>query len=183
MPWLRQVGQESHEHHDQPGHGHHCVQVTLLEGATATHLLSTGTHRMVQARGSWASSQTLDMYYNRLHQKQNWEELLGGHAAAGIASASAVPPLPVSQPKPTEEGERRETQGGAQHKLMPLSPIEFSDHCTVNLSAPPATSTCKMKQPTSAKLAKTYTISGVWDNLQHKAAEPTTSTLTVFFAT
>ena len=84
-----------------------------LRGATATHLLSTGTpHGMVQARGSWASSQTLDMYYNRLHQKQNWEELLGGHAAAGIASASAVPPLPVSQPKPTEEGERRETQGG-----------------------------------------------------------------------
>ena len=83
-----------------------------LRGATATHLLQQGTSQtLVQARGKWASSKTLDDYYSRLHQTENWEKLLGGNGKERQASACAVLPLTVSQPTLTEEGERRKTQG------------------------------------------------------------------------
>ena len=44
-----------------------------LRGATATHLLLKGVpQQWVQQRGQWASSTTLDQYYNRLHQHRQW---------------------------------------------------------------------------------------------------------------
>ena len=48
-----------------------------LCGATATHLLKEGVpHHLVQSRGAWTNSATLDTYYNRLHQTKDWERLL-----------------------------------------------------------------------------------------------------------
>jgi integrase len=49
-----------------------------LRGATATHLMARGQPKeMVQARGGWSSTATLDVYYNRLHQSCDWEAMLG----------------------------------------------------------------------------------------------------------
>ena len=79
-----------------------------LRGATATHLLAKGTPiSHVQARGHWSSLQTLDVYYNRLHQQIDWEtHLLGGHAEGRHDSAAcAVLPPSAPQADPTKEGE------------------------------------------------------------------------------
>ena len=75
-----------------------------LRGATATHLLKTGVpHHLVQSRGAWTSSATLDTYYNRLHQSANWERLLEGEDAAVRHSAErAVLPSSASQSEPDE---------------------------------------------------------------------------------
>jgi hypothetical protein len=72
-----------------------------LRGATATHLLKKGVpHSLVQARGAWSSSQTLDLYYNRLHQAHDWESLLqnsqGEHVSGRQPTDCAV--LPPSCP-------------------------------------------------------------------------------------
>ena len=84
-----------------------------LRGATATHLMAAGTpQHLVQARGHWSSTATLDIYYNRLHQQTDWEaHLLGGHALARQAAACAVLPLSVPLANPTEEGESRGSKG------------------------------------------------------------------------
>ena len=106
-----------------------------LRGATATHLLQQGTPQtLVQARGKWASSKTMDDYYSRLHQTENWEKLLGGHGEERQASACAVLPLPVSQPKPTEEGERGETQeeSTAQVDALAAQGVLRPFYCTLN---------------------------------------------------
>ena len=42
---------------------------------------------------------------------ENWEGLPGGNAKSRQAAACAALPLPVSQAKPTEEGESRGTEG------------------------------------------------------------------------
>jgi site-specific recombinase XerD len=48
-----------------------------LRGATATHLLRKGCNKeWVKARGGWSSMNTLDLYYDRLHQHQDWASLL-----------------------------------------------------------------------------------------------------------
>jgi integrase len=84
-----------------------------LRGATATHLLQMAPQSLVQARGRWASGETLDKYYARLHQEKDWEGLLGGHAKDRQATACAVLPPSVPQAKPTEEGESWGSKGGS----------------------------------------------------------------------
>ena len=76
-----------------------------LRGATATHLLKQGVpHSLVQARGAWSSSQTLDLYYNRLHQAHDWEALLQGeHVSGRQPTACAVLP-PSCPPSGPDEG-------------------------------------------------------------------------------
>ena len=85
-----------------------------LRGATATHLMRVGAPRHeVQARGGWSSSQTLDTYYLRLHQEQNWERRLQGEIArAGLVCRSAAPTT-VPELEPTQEGEGEGTEEGA----------------------------------------------------------------------
>ena len=52
----------------------HIFKAHSLRGAVATHLMQQGVPpNLVQARGGWASSATMDMYYNRLHQKVDWQ--------------------------------------------------------------------------------------------------------------
>jgi len=93
-----------------------------LRGATATHLLKTGASKtLVQARGHWTSTQTLDDYYNRLHQEVDWEEiLLGEHETDRQASTCAVLPPSFSITKPTEEGESLENKGGCTAQELAL---------------------------------------------------------------
>ena len=75
--------------------------------------MAAGTpQHLVQARGHWSSTATLDINYNRLHQQTDWEaHLLGGHALARQAAACAVLPLSVPLANPTEEGESRGSKG------------------------------------------------------------------------
>ena len=102
-----------------------------LRGATATHLMAQGVPQtMVQARGNWSTQATLDKYYNRLHQQQDWAQLLtakniesgknirletnprGGDDEVRQTAACAAPPLTASSPKTTKEVEREEAEGG-----------------------------------------------------------------------
>ena len=96
-----------------------------LRGATATWLLKKGTPRnLVQARGGWADTRTMDDYYNRLHQSQSWEAMLQGENAGSRQSVDcAVSLTTVSRPKPTEEGERRETEYGNTAQATELSAL------------------------------------------------------------
>ena len=75
-----------------------------LRGATATQLLRKGVpHHLVQSRGAWSNSATLDVYYNRLHQSADWERLLEGEDASVRHSADrAVLPSSASQSEPDE---------------------------------------------------------------------------------
>ena len=103
------------------------VDVTVFKahsvrGATATHLMTMGVPQAwVQARGNWKSTVTLDAYYNRLHQGQDWEEQLAGSGLQGEDAVSrqslsrAVLPPPAPGLEPTKEAERRETRGKALH--------------------------------------------------------------------
>ena len=84
-----------------------------LRGATATHLLEEGMDKEnIKNRGGWSSMQTLDQYYARLHNSQDWENSLGGHASAGIVLTCAVPPPTPFHSKPTKEGEGGKGEGG-----------------------------------------------------------------------
>ena len=89
-----------------------------LRGATATHLLRQGVSMdLIQGRGQWASKQTLDQYYARLHQHQEWQHLLLGEPDEAWQSAScAVFPPKNPKLKPTTEGEKRgfEEESNAQ---------------------------------------------------------------------
>ena len=50
-----------------------------MRGATATHFLIQGLpHALVQARGHWKNPQTMEQFYARLHQSQDWTALLQG---------------------------------------------------------------------------------------------------------
>lgn len=125
-----------------------------LRGATATHLMAKGVPQsMVQARGNWTSTATLDKYYNRLHQQQDWSELLtcntsklekirlgvkeqetppmGGNAPVRQTATCAEPSLPSSLPETTKEVGRGEGgRGGTAQAAVCLwggvpSPLAF----------------------------------------------------------
>ena len=67
-----------------------------LRGATATHLLKEGVpHALVQARGHWQTTATLDKYYARLHQIKDWTALIQGK----IETTGTQQPLPCLQTK------------------------------------------------------------------------------------
>ena len=86
-----------------------------LRGATATHLMRTSTpQRLIQSRGGWTSQQTLDMYYNRLHQTKDWEQILQGQNADPQGendkcrqSAQCLVLATTSAPPETDEGRWR----------------------------------------------------------------------------
>ena len=92
-----------------------------IRGAVATTLLSKGVApSLVQQRGGWARSCTLDEFYNRLHHQKNWESLLlsqesagtpGEHAGvqASASSAAAGPKVPGASS--TQEEESPGTEG------------------------------------------------------------------------
>ena len=69
-----------------------------MRGATATHLMKSGTTQdLVQTRGGWSSSATLDQYYNRMHQLEDWEQRVqGGNAHRRHSLDCAVPPSTAS---------------------------------------------------------------------------------------
>ena len=53
-----------------------------MRGATATHLMKSGTSQdLVQTRGGLSSSATLDQYYSRMHQLEDWEQRVQGENA------------------------------------------------------------------------------------------------------
>ena len=94
-----------------------CFKAHSLRGATATHYLLHGMEpQWVQTRGGWSSPETMQVYYNRLHQHQSWEQALQGkigtikHFFSSVVPAST--PLPYL--KPTQEGGRG-VRGKAQH--------------------------------------------------------------------
>ena len=75
-----------------------------LRGATATWLLRKGARRdMVQARGGWGDTQTMDMYYSRLHQHQEWQGMLQGENAGSGTVGCAVHTATVPLTEPTQE--------------------------------------------------------------------------------
>ena len=50
-----------------------------LRGASTTHLLRQGCEKpWVKTRGGWSSMSTLNLYYDRLHQHQDWAQLVQG---------------------------------------------------------------------------------------------------------
>ena len=89
-----------------------------LRGATASHLLNNVDKHLVQSRGGWTSSRTLDSYYNRLHQDIDWQEALtkttGEDAGTEASLNSALHRLKVALTIPTKEGRSGATEGGVQ---------------------------------------------------------------------
>ena len=86
LKWVKD-GKKDVEYHGSSGINVHTYKAHSLRGATATHLMPKGVERgLVQSRGQWTSSQTLDKYYNRLHQQTDWEAHLGENAAGRQAS-------------------------------------------------------------------------------------------------
>ena len=99
-----------------------------LRVATATHLLKAGCKKTwVKARGGCSSMATLDMYYDRLHQHQDWasmiqgkvmrpQEAMGEDATSSCyrqtASNADCPEKAAPPPKATKEAEG----GGQQSK-------------------------------------------------------------------
>ena len=114
----------------------HTYKAHSLRWATATHLMAKGLERgLVQSRGKWTSSQTLDKYYNRLHQQTDWEAHLGENAAGRRALTCVVLGLTPSLPKTTKEVERREgeahstTQIDALRAQSVLRPLHAEVQC------------------------------------------------------
>ena len=95
-----------------------------LRGATATHLLKKNVPQsLVQARGGWTSTYTMDQYYSRLHQSKNWEDSLGGDVAARHSAICAVPSPTFPLPE-VDRGRRR----GGQEEEGTAQKAELSAH-------------------------------------------------------
>ena len=109
-----------------------------LRGATATHLLKEGVpHHLVQSRGAWTSSATLDVYYNRLHQTKDWERLLEGeHDVVRHSADRAVLPSSASLSEPDEGRGNREDKRASTARAAELDalgvrrPLYDSRRCT-----------------------------------------------------
>jgi hypothetical protein len=79
-----------------------------LRGATATHLMLNGMEpQWVQSRGGWQSPETMQMYYNRIHQQQDWEAALQGKTDAIKHCFNCVVPALTSPQTEADEGRRR----------------------------------------------------------------------------
>ena len=93
-----------------------------LRGATATHLMLNGMEpQWVQSRGGWQSPETMQMYYNRIHQQQDWEAALQGKTDAIKHCFNCVVPALTSPQTEADEGRRRggeERQGTTQMKQL-----------------------------------------------------------------
>lgn len=96
-----------------------------LRGATASHLLNNVDKHLVQSRGGWTSSRTLDSYYNRLHQDIDWQEALtkatGEDAGTEASLNSALHRLKVALTIPTKEGRSGATEGGCNALIRDLA--------------------------------------------------------------
>jgi hypothetical protein len=106
-----------------------------VRGATATHLLESGTPQSwVQARGGWTSSGTLDNYYARLHQRKDWQGLLQGETAEiGICVNCVLPPPKFSRTSSTkeDEGVENEGEGNTQVTQMPGADCSALSRCSL----------------------------------------------------
>jgi hypothetical protein len=94
-----------------------------LRGATATMLLQKGAPKhLVQSRGQWQCTKTLDDYYNRLHQLTNWEQMIGatGGPADSQASVSSLELAARLSLPEADEGRRKGESEQARSK-------EFTD--------------------------------------------------------
>ena len=133
-----------------------------LRGATATHLLKEGVpHHLVQSRGAWSSSATLDTYYNRLHQTKDWERLLEGeHAGVRHSADRAVLPSSASLSEPDEGRGNREDKRASTARAAELDalgvrrPVSDSRKCT--------SSSLPMTGDRRTGAAATCTTSGAW---------------------
>ena len=83
-----------------------------LRGATATHLLRQGCDKSwVKTRGGWSSMATLDLYYDRLHQTQDWAQLVQG-----------MPVTPAPAMGEHDLGEYRQTASNAAESAKSAYP-------------------------------------------------------------
>ena len=96
-----------------------------LRGATATHLLRLGVPQtMVQARGAWSDNRTLDLYYSRLHQDKDWQELLQGENVSTWHSLTCAAPFPTSSTaSSTQEEESGEGEGKGTAQVNALAAL------------------------------------------------------------
>ena len=124
-----------------------------LRGATATHLMEHGMSRnLVQARGCWKSSTTLDEYYDRLHQRTDWRQALMGGNARLEAMPACAGPTPTA-PLPGADGGRRTggTRRKARHKTAFSTPIQCFAPSTANKVARHVRKRVPVKPPTHVK--------------------------------
>ena len=85
-----------------------------LRGATATHLMLNGMEpQWVQSRGVRQSPETMQNYYNRIHQQQDWEAAFKGKTDASKHCFNCVFPALTSPQTEADKGRRR-GEGGSQ---------------------------------------------------------------------
>ena len=83
-----------------------------LRGVIATHLLRQGCDKSwVKTRGGWSSMATLDLYYDRLHQTQDWAQLVQG-----------MPVTPAPAMGEHDLGEYRQTASNAAESAKSAYP-------------------------------------------------------------
>ena len=118
-----------------------------LRGATATTLLMHGMEpQWVQARGGWTNQTTMQVYYSRLHQVQDWERALQGKIdASNLCVRSVVPvtKLPLTE---ADEGRRR---GGSEEQGTTL--LTQAVHAAVFWARAPVRRACR---PTHASVQR-----------------------------
>lgn len=96
-----------------------------LRGAAATRFLGQGVPpQWVQARGGWSSEATMQQYYSRLHQDQDWEAALQGEIVGIKHSANCsvlAPILPLA-------GSTEEDRSGGREETSTEQVAELSAH-------------------------------------------------------
>ena len=105
-----------------PGTNMDIFKVHSLRAATTAHLLTKGvTLDLVQRRGHWTTSHTMDMYYSRMHQHKAWQAFLLGEDDAGRQSAECgVPPPTDPLTDQTKEGESGGFEEGSTSQTAKL---------------------------------------------------------------
>ena len=115
-----------------------------LRGATATHLAAMGVPLpWIQGRGGWSSSVTMQQHYDRLHQQQNWQQMLTGapalgetaqerHSADCVVAVSSTSSLAI----PTEEGRSGEDEKHGTTQATELTARGVLRYLHAGLSCP-----------------------------------------------
>ena len=113
-----------------------------LRGSTATHLATKGVPLpWIQGRGGWSSTATLQQHYDRLHQQQNWQDILtgtSGEPARERHSADCVVAVPStsSQAIPTKEGRSGEDEKHGTTQAAELTARGVLRYLHAKLSCP-----------------------------------------------
>ena len=118
MHGVRTHCKKDQRNHAQLGIPTEAFKAQSLLGATATHLmLNVMAPQWVQSRGGWKSPETMQIYYNRIHQQQDWEAALQGKTdAIKHCFNCVVPALTFSQTEAEEGRQRGGKKGKAQHR-------------------------------------------------------------------